>query len=118
MKCEGTLAAPLYLTFHGQEEELDAIFVITVESYPAEPTSWGASRGLEHEVSARLLSWHRHGIEFTRAAAVAIEGEARIAQQEEWAAGNVDPEDFEGGECGDVPWLAVRDGAARQMAAE
>lgn len=118
MKREGIITAALYLHPHGWEEELDAIFVIAVESYPAEPYSWGGSRGLEHEVSARLLSWHRHGDEFDRADAVAIEGEARILEQEEWAAGSVDPDTFSGGDCTETPWLAARHGAVRPMAAE
>ena len=86
MITRSTLAAAIYLHPNGIEEELDATFAITVERWPAEPTTWGASRGLEYEVSARLLFWTRHDVRFSRAAAVAIEGEAKIKEQEKWAA--------------------------------
>lgn len=93
MKTEFTNTAPIYLHFHGVEEELDAVWVIEVETYPAEPYSWGQSRGTETEVTARLLSWERHGATFTRADACALEGEPRIIEQEECVAANADADD-------------------------
>lgn len=118
MKREGTLAAPFYLTLHGLEEELDAIFVITVETYPAEPYSYGRSRGDETEVSARLLCWERHGETYDRAAACDIAGEAEIIRQEELTADAVEPDSWDGGDFGD--WLFQKNGgrAADRMAAE
>lgn len=112
MKREGTIAAPLYLTFHGHEEELDAIFVIEVETYPAEPTTWGASRGDETEVSARLLCWERHGEMFCRADAVALEGEARVIEQEEATAASAEPSDLDDGDYGDWLYSVRRDDGA------
>ena len=92
MITRSTMDAAIYLHPDGGEEELDARFGITVESWPAEPTTWGASRGLEYEVTARLIEWTRHGERMNRDDAVAIEGEARIAQQEEWAAMLIEPD--------------------------
>ena len=71
---------PLYLHPNGIEMEHDALWRITVETYPAEPTSWGQSRGWETEVSAELIRW---SVDRTRDDAVAIEGgEAGIIEQE------------------------------------
>lgn len=87
-----TTTAPLYLHLHGIEEELDAIWSVRTQNYPAEPTSWGAGRGTETEVeSARLISWHRHGVEYSRADAIEIEGEADVIRQEKVMADSFDP---------------------------
>lgn len=73
----------IYLVFHGRVEELDAIYELQIEEYEDEPFSWGGSRGMASEViSARLISWHRHGIEYDRADAVAQDGDAEIIRQE------------------------------------
>lgn len=36
------------------ELELEATFDIEIEEYPAEPTSWGASRGTETTIEAKF----------------------------------------------------------------
>lgn len=72
--------APLYLHPNGVEMEHDALFKVTVETYPAEAYSWGQSRGWEHEVSAELVRW---SIDRTREDAARIDGEKEIERQEE-----------------------------------
>ncbi|UNY40275.1 hypothetical protein KLEP181_gp38 [Paracoccus phage vB_PmaP_KLEP18-1] len=79
-----THAAPVYLHINGTEEELDAVWLIDTETAPAEPYSHGGGRGYETEnASARLVSWHRHGREYTRADAVALDA-AAVARQERY----------------------------------
>ena len=80
-----TTTGPIYLHFHGIEEELDAIWSVESETYPAEPYSTGGGRGDETETtSATLISWHRQGMEYDRAEAVQIAGEAEVMRQEEY----------------------------------
>ena len=86
MTYSDTIVSAIFMHFNGIEEELEATFDITVEEYPAEPYSWGGSRGTETEVTARLLSWHRHGQEFTRSDATALIGDSEVSRQEEWTA--------------------------------
>lgn len=96
-----TRADYLYLPIHGIEEELDAIWGIAVETYPAEPYSHGGSRGMEIEARARLISWHRHSVEYSRADAVEIAGEIEIQRQEEATAESLDDGAFAAAMYGD-----------------
>lgn len=77
-----TITHPLYLHFNGIEEELDAVWEISTERYPAEPYSHGGGRGTETETTARLVSWGSR----TRADAIALAGETEIRRQEAWVA--------------------------------
>ena len=79
--------ASLYLHHNGIEMEHDALWKITVETYPAEAYSWGQSRGLEHEVSAELVRW---SIDRTRADALRFDPESEIVRQEEIVAETFD----------------------------
>lgn len=90
----------LYLQIHGHEEELDAVYEIMTETYPAEPYPWGQGRGTETEVSAKLICWVRHGETYSRDDAEGICGEAEIIRQEGIAA-----EDW----ASDHPGPALRD---------
>lgn len=79
--------APLYLHPNGIEMEHDALWKVTVETYPAEAYSWGQSRGWEHEVSAELVRW---SIDRTRADALRFDHETEIERQEEIVAETFD----------------------------
>lgn len=81
-----TITHPLYLHFNGVEQELDAVWEITADRYPAEPYSHGGGRGMETETDARLVSWERNGVLHTRDEAVSIAGEAAVRRQEAWVA--------------------------------
>ena len=79
--------APLYLHPNGIEMEHDALWKVTVETYPAEAYSWGQSRGWEHEVTAELVRW---SIDRSRDDAMRIDPEAEIVRQEELVAETFD----------------------------
>lgn len=83
----------LYLQIHGHEEELEAVYEITVETFPAEPAPWGAGRGTETEVSAKLICWARHGETYNRDEAEGICGEAEVIRQEDIVAECWSPDD-------------------------
>ena len=59
-----------------------ATFGIEGEEYPAEPTSWGDSRGHEISVSAELVKFGLGDAVFPREVAVAVIGEAALEAQE------------------------------------
>lgn len=71
----------------------DCLMDIEVETYPAEPYSWGGSRGTETDVSATLSSLEVEGDRMTRAKAVEVYGAAEVGRIETIAAETVTPED-------------------------
>lgn len=96
----------IYLHFHGIEEELDAVFDIVTETYPAEPYSWGGSRGTETTVTATLRYYTRHGQRCYRADAIEQDGDQRIEEQEEAAGYAYEPPEVWADDYGD--WLRDR----------
>lgn len=71
----------------------DCLLDIEVETYPAEPYSWGGSRGTETDVSATLSSLEVEGDRMTRAQAIEVYGPAEVERIETIAAETVTPED-------------------------
>ena len=49
-------------------------YAVEIERYPAEPYSWGQSRGYEIEATATLESWSCHGFTGNRADAIRLIG--------------------------------------------
>ena len=76
------------VTLSCQEGEIETVahFEMEVEVYPAEPTSWGASRGQVVVATATFDSASIGNLTLTREMAVAIAGEAAIAYIEGAAA--------------------------------
>lgn len=69
-------------TVEGYLYDYPAIFEITSEPYPAEPYSWGGSRGTDYDLTVRLISYDQEGVIKTRVDAVREHGEADIKRQE------------------------------------
>ena len=62
--------------------ECPAKFDIEGEEYPAEPYSWGGSRGMELEIGAELISAQLGGLTLDRDMVEAITGKDDLASQE------------------------------------
>ena len=58
-------------------------FDVTTETYPAEPYSWGESRGTETNVEVRLVAVHLGGLRLTREQAVLAFGSDAVADLED-----------------------------------
>lgn len=67
----------LYTDF-GPLEGVPATFDVEVETFPAEPYSWGGSRGTETEVSARFKSMQLNGLTLRENEAIAAFGLEQI----------------------------------------
>ena len=63
--------------------ECPAKFDIEGEEYPAEPYSWGGSRGTELEIGAELISAQFGGLKLDRYMVEAITGAAHLMSQED-----------------------------------
>ena len=64
-----------------------AIFDIEGEEYPAEPFSWGGSRGPEREATAELISARIGNLSLSRAQVSDMIGEDVLQRQENHVAG-------------------------------
>lgn len=68
--------------------EAVAVFDIEGEEYPAEPFSWGGSRGTETEVTAELISARIGNLSLSRAQVSDMIGEDVLQRQENHVAGD------------------------------
>jgi hypothetical protein len=66
-------------------QDVPCDFDFYIETYPAEPTSWGQSRGMECDVSASLTSIRLGGAMLSAAKAEEIFGPDAIAAAEKVA---------------------------------
>lgn len=71
-------------TDFGYLEGVPAVFDVDVETFPAEPYSWGESRGTETSVSARFISMQLNGLTLRENEAIAWLGRERINHLETW----------------------------------
>ena len=76
-------------------EDVECEFDIEIETYEAEPYSWGGSRGTETEIDATLKSVKLGGLTITRDQAVLMFGEDAIERAESVAEDRVAEEDIE-----------------------
>lgn len=68
------------------DDEWVATYAVETESWPAEPFSWGESRGTETGAAARLVSATLDGRTLTREDVLRIKGAATVAVYERDAA--------------------------------
>ena len=66
----------------GYLEGVPAVFDVEVEEHPAEPYSWGESRGNERAVSARFKQLNLNGLTLRENEAIAWLGRDRINRLE------------------------------------
>lgn len=71
-------------TDFGYLEGIPAVFEVDVDHYPAEPYSWGESRGTETEVSARFIYMQLNGLTLRENEVIAWLGREQITQLENW----------------------------------
>ena len=70
-------------------DEYEGQYEVTVDSWEAEPYSWGEGRGRETGASARMLSFTMDGATLTRDDAVRLTGVAHVERQERLLAEDV-----------------------------
>ncbi len=78
-----TTDAPLILDTEEGSLECPAAFGIEGGEYPAEPYSWGGSRGTEIEIGAELLAARFGGLTLSRDMVEAIIGKDNLRAQED-----------------------------------
>lgn len=66
-------------------EDAECEFEIEIDTYPAEPYSWGQSRGTETEITATLTAVKLDGWKASREIAVQMFGEDAIDRAEDTA---------------------------------
>lgn len=67
---------------HVYVEDVPCAFDLDVETCPAEPYSWGGSRGMETSVSAKLTGVTLGGLTLTRDQAVLMFGADAVSRAE------------------------------------
>lgn len=75
-------------------EDTECEFDVEIDVYPAEPYSWGQSRGTETEITATMTAVKLGGLTITRDQAVQMFGADAIERAEAAAADNISPEDI------------------------
>jgi len=70
----------------GLLEDVTACFDIEIETYPAEPYSWGGSRGMDYDVTSELTEVHLGGLVLDRDQMVKMLCDSEVAELEAQAA--------------------------------